>query len=187
MKRFVSTSAFRFVSRGLCSLVVGGVIVCAALFVQRMWVSPDEPENGQSHANARILDEESEFGLIPYQLNEKSFGPKTLSKIQSDSGVSLPAGCRGLWFVYSPPIDPSWAAKIEIPKGAEASLLAELSKLPDKKINIFGEMGPTMPWWRTKEATVLLDRQSSPLDNYLRTTLAHEGGATVLYIEWAVF
>lgn len=170
--------------RPLRLILVVATFICAALFFHAALKPPaGELTNGQPIT----LDVEPEPGLFAYQLNEKSFGPKTLSIIQSDSGVSLPSGSRGLRFVYAPPIDPSWAAKIEIPKEAVPSLLARLSRTPDVKVNISGEMGPRMTWWRAEDANILIDRQSEPMGNYLRTTLTDEEGVTILYIEWAVF
>lgn len=137
--------------------------------------------------NPVILNNEPDPGLTSYQLDEKSFGAKTLSIIQSDSGVKLPTGSRGIKFIYLPPIDPSWAAKIEIPKEASATMLAELSKFAGEQINIIGESGPRTNWWHNQKSKVLIDRQSSPMGNYLRMTLTEEAGSIFLYIEWAVF
>jgi hypothetical protein len=137
--------------------------------------------------NPVILNNEPDPGLTSYQLDKKSFGAKTLSIIQSDSGVKLPAGSRGIKFIYLPPIDPSWAAKIEIPKEASASMLAELSKISGEQINISGEIGPRTNWWYNHKSKVLFDRQSSPMDNYLRMTLTEEADSIFLYIQFSVF
>lgn len=126
-------------------------------------------------------------GLRGYELNETSFTDETLRMIQKDSGITLPSGVRGLNFYYQPPIDPAFAAKLEVPKDAAEAMVQQISTIHPEQINITGELGPRMSWWVPKDATILVDRQSSPGDNYRRTIVTSEGDRTILYVEWAVF
>ena len=126
-------------------------------------------------------------GLREYELNETSFNAETLQMIQADSGVTLPKGTRGLNFYYKPPIDPAFVAKLQIPKDSTEAMVQQISAIKPEQINISGELGPRKDWWVPKDAKILVDRQSSPKGNYLRTTVTTEGDRTILYVEWEVF
>ena len=122
-----------------------------------------------------------------YELDQASFGITTLQMIQDESKIILPKEARGLNFHYKPPIDPAFAAKIEIPIGAREDMLRRLLEIKNEQINIVGELGPTNHWWVPKGAKILVNRQTSTDGVYLRVILTAEGAKTILYIEHAVF
>ena len=125
-------------------------------------------------------------GLREYELNETSFNDETLRMIQSDSGVTLPKGVRGLNFYYKPPIDPGFAAKLHIPTEATDAIIQQISAIKNEQINVTGELGPRKSWWVPKGAKIHVDRQSAPKGNYRRTIVTTEGDRTILYVEWDV-
>ena len=120
-----------------------------------------------------------------YELDETSFDAKTLKMIQSDSRITLPKGARGLNFYYKAPIDPAYAAKIEITQSSKEDMMRTLSAIKNEEISVSNSLGPRMRWWIPTNAKVLIDRQATVGGNYLRATLTHEGNSVILYIEWA--
>lgn len=124
----------------------------------------------------------------PYELDAKNFDSKTLNRIQSDTGITFPAGARGLNYLYKPPIDPAYIAKLEIPTAFRADLIRTLSSIEnDDQLQVMESMGKNVHWWVPKGAKLLLDRQRLVrAGNYLRVILTEEGPDLLLYIEWWV-
>jgi hypothetical protein len=123
-----------------------------------------------------------------YELDSKSFDSRTLQRIQSDTGITLPAGARGLNFYYKPPIDPAYIAKIEIPLSSKDDLIKTLSVIEnDDNIHNTETMGTKVRWWIPKDVKPLMDRQRFVgTGNYLHVILTEEGETIILYIEWWV-
>lgn len=123
-----------------------------------------------------------------YELDSKSFDTKTLQRIQSDIGINLPAGARGLNFYYTPPIDPAYIAKIEIPPSSKDDLIKMLSVIEnDNNIHSTETMGTKVRWWIPKGVKPLMDRQRFVgTGNYLHVMLTEEDAKIILYIEWCV-
>jgi hypothetical protein len=126
-------------------------------------------------------------GYRIYELDRTSFDTKTLQMIQSDTGVALPAGARGLNFYYKPPIDPAYIAKIEIPLKSKEDVIRTLSAIEnDENTHIMESLGAKVRWWIPKGAKALVDRQTFVRGNYLHVMLTEEDASVILYIEWWV-
>lgn len=123
-----------------------------------------------------------------YELNSKSFDLQTLQRIESDTGITLPAGTRGLNFYYKPPIDPAYIAKIEIPLKSKDDVIKTLSAIVnDENLHVPDSLGAKVNWWIPKGAKVLLDRQRFVgTGNYLHVMLSEEDSSVILYVEWWV-
>jgi hypothetical protein len=126
--------------------------------------------------------------LRQYELDSKSFDSKTLQRIQSDTGIVLPVGARGLNFYYTPPIDPAYIAKIEIPRSSKDDLIKKLSAIKnDDNLHVFTTLGTKVHWWIPKGTKPVMDRQRQVgTGNYLHVILTEEDGRVILYIEWSV-
>jgi len=126
--------------------------------------------------------------LRTYELDRASFDAKTLQRIQSDTGIALPASARGLNFYYKPPIDPAYIAKIEIPPSSKADVIKTLSAVKnDENIHSMGSLGEKVRWWVPKGTKPLVDNQAFVgTGNYLHVMLTEENGTVILYIEWCV-
>jgi hypothetical protein len=126
--------------------------------------------------------------LKEFELDEKSFDAEAMQMIKDDSGLTIPAGAKGLNFRYSPPIDPSFVARIEIPKDSRGKIIAQIEAIPDEKIDISGGPGERVTWWPPVVETVIMDRQCTQADgDYFRAILTEENGKTILYVSHAVF
>jgi hypothetical protein len=126
-------------------------------------------------------------GFRSYELDRTSFDTKTLQMIQSDTGIALPAGARGLNFYYKPPIDPAYIAKIEIPLNFKEDMIKMLSAIKnDDNIHASESLGAKLSWRMPKSAKVVVERQTFVGGNYLHATLTEEDAAVILYIEWWV-
>ncbi len=126
--------------------------------------------------------------LKEFELDEKSFDAEAMQMIKDDSGLTIPEGAKGLNFRYSPPIDPSFVARIEIPKDSRDKIMTQIAAIPDEKINISGGPGERVAWWPPVVETVIIDRQCTQADgDYFRAILTEEGGKTILYVSHAVF
>lgn len=135
--------------------------------------------------SALLLLSSCDRGYRDYQLDRTSFDAKTLQMIQSDTRIALPTGAQGLYFYYKAPIDPAYAAKIEIPRNSEENMIQTLSAIKNEDIHVSGSLGAKMAWWIPKGAKILVDRQATVGGNYLHVTLTKEEATVVLYIEWA--
>jgi hypothetical protein len=123
-----------------------------------------------------------------YELDSGSFDSKTLQRIQSDTGIVLPVGARGLNFYYKPPIDPAYIAKIEIPLKSKEDVIKTLSVIEnDDNLHTTESLGTKVRWWIPKGAKTLMDRQRFVgTGNYLHVMLTEDDTTVILYIEWWV-
>ncbi|GEP42952.1 hypothetical protein [Brevifollis gellanilyticus] len=126
--------------------------------------------------------------LREFELNEKSFDSEAMQMVQDQAKLSIPAGARGLNFRYSPPIDPSFIARIEIPRSESAAFITQIEAMPNEAINISGGLVEKVKWWPPPGTPTLVDRQHNQSDgSYLRLVVREEGGQTILYVRHAVF
>jgi hypothetical protein len=123
-----------------------------------------------------------------YELDSGSFDSKTLQRIQSDTGIVLPAGARGLNFYYKPPIDPAYIDKIEIPLKSKEDVIKTLSLIRNEdNLHTIESLGTKVRWWIPKGAKTLTDCQRLVgTGNYLHVMLTEENATVILYIEWWV-
>jgi hypothetical protein len=123
-----------------------------------------------------------------FELDEKTFDAEAMQMIVEDSGLNLPKGARGLNFRYSPPIDPSFVARVEIPREARDSVLKQIEAIPNQTINTSGGPGEKVDWWPPPRESVIVDRQCHQSDgDYFRAALTEEDNRIVLYVYHAVF
>lgn len=120
-----------------------------------------------------------------FELDERSFGSDTIQMIEHDTGIDLATNAHGLNFFYTPPIDPAFAAKIEIPADSRTNLLVQLSRMKAEEIHVSSALGPRFKWWTPAQGKVLFDRQEMRTEGYLHAVLTEEGDRTILYLEWA--
>jgi hypothetical protein len=121
-----------------------------------------------------------------FELGEKSIDSATMKEIETDSGVALPIGAHGLNYFYKAPIDPGFAAKIEIPAGSKDEMIATLAKIKDEELHGDGGLGERFRWWVPKNPKKLIDRQSSDGTSYIHAILTDEDARIILYLEWCV-
>lgn len=126
--------------------------------------------------------------LREFELDEESFDAVAMKMVRDGSGLTIPNGSTGLNFRYSPPIDPSFVARIEIPEDSRNKILSEIEAISNEEINISGGPGEKVDWWPPVAGTVIIDRQCFQTDgDYFRAILAEEHGRTILYVSHAVF
>ena len=124
-------------------------------------------------------------GLKEYELDEHSFQAETIAEIQTESGILLPAGCKGLKFHYIPPIDPIAFAKVEIPAGAGkvmeqriASLTSSLAYFPKDFAN------DRCLWWPSNPTNVVVSKKVLNSDYYIEAYLVREKDQLILYLKY---
>ena len=123
-----------------------------------------------------------------FELGPDTFDPEAMQMINDDSGLKLPQGTRGLNFRYSPPIDPSFVARVEIPEAASDSVLKQIEAIQNEDINISGGPREKVDWWPPPKESILIDRQCHQPDNdYFRAVLTKEDNRIILYVSHAVF
>jgi hypothetical protein len=123
-----------------------------------------------------------------FELDADTFDREAMQMIVEDSGLTLPTGARGLNFRYSPPIDPSFVARVQIPEEALDNVLKQIEAIQNEDINISGGPGQKVDWWPPPRESIIADRQCHQPDNdYLRVVLTREGNRTILYVSHAVF
>jgi len=122
--------------------------------------------------------------LTEYELDQRSFGATTIAKIQKESGINLPTGCKGLKFHHKPPIDPIVFAKLEIPPD-QANLMEQrlavltnsIAQFPDNFANNICH------WWPTNLQNVIISKKVYQ-GYYIEAHLTREHEMLVLYLKY---
>jgi hypothetical protein len=122
-----------------------------------------------------------------FEIDERSFGNDTIQFIEQHSQIDLPTGARGLNFFYKAPIDPGFAAKIEIPSVSRDDMLGRLLKIKKEEVHVSGALGPRFKWWIPSQSKKLIDREGINNDCYIHGILTEEEGRIIFYIEWSTF
>ena len=126
--------------------------------------------------------------LREFELNEMSFDSEAMQMVKDDSGLTIPNEAKGLNFRYSPPIDPSFVARIEIPEDYKDDIVEQVKVIQNKEINISGGPGEKVDWWPPPIGAVIIDKQCRQADgDYFRAVITEEEGRTILYVSHAVF
>lgn len=122
-----------------------------------------------------------------FELDDKTFDAEAMKMVETDSGLKLPAGAKGLNFHFKPPIDPAFVAKIEIPADSRENLQKQIEAIKNEPINRSGALSTKVTWWSPPAGSILIDRQGKQADwVYLRVVLTHEGGRYFLYVDHSV-
>lgn len=61
-----------------------------------------------------------------FELNAVTFDAEAMEQIQKMSGFTIPENSRGLYFAYRRPMDPEFAAQIEIPPASNETVLKQI-------------------------------------------------------------
>ena len=123
-----------------------------------------------------------------FELDETSFDSEVMQTILTNTGLNLPEGAKGLNFRYSPPIDPAFVARIEIPAESQDIVMKQIEAIRVQEINISGGPGEKVNWWPPPKEFVIIDRQCFQPDGcYFRAALSKEDERIILYVEHAVF
>jgi hypothetical protein len=126
--------------------------------------------------------------LGEFELDEKTFDSEAMAMIRQKSGINLPIEVRGLNFRYSPPIDPSFVARLEVPVELRDHIHKQIESIVDEDLHISGGPGEKVSWWPPPGSLVIIDRQhNTPDGSYFRAALTHEGNRIILYLQHAVF
>jgi hypothetical protein len=122
-----------------------------------------------------------------FELDQSTFDADAMQLIRHDTGILIPAGARGLNFTYTPPIDPAYLARIEIPPESRGALEAQLAALKENRIESTGGLSTKTPWWRPTQGKVIVDKQvfDGNHGTTLHAILAIEGETLILYIDWS--
>jgi hypothetical protein len=121
-----------------------------------------------------------------YNLDSQSFKADSIKLVESKTGLVLPKGTRGLNMFYrGSQIDPSFAAKVEIPSEAEPAMNLEITKITNQEINVSRPLFKTLSWWNISDSTILAERQYyGPNGYYVHIILCSENKKCILYVEW---
>lgn len=120
-----------------------------------------------------------------YELDDRSFQADTIAEIQKESGINLPAGCKGLKYHYIPPVDPIVFAKILIP--AESGKLMEqhiaglTNNLADFPNNFASDR---CQWWPSSPQNVVVSKKVFNGGYYIEAYLVREKEQLILYLKY---
>lgn len=149
-----------------------------------------------------------------YTLDKKSFTAEQLKMVEDCTTIKLPTGSCGMNMLYirSQCIDPSFYAKIEIPKSSQEMFIQYLERFNPhiEDTNLAADAtGPgtldgwgnpipvgtagtdsgkatakPVKWW-TPGIIKAEKTFSTNRGDYVRAILSHDGGKLMLYLEWA--
>ena len=107
-----------------------------------------------------------------------------MAKIQKESGINLPTGCKGLRFHHKPPIDPIVFAKLQVP--------AEAAKLMEQRLTVLTNTITNFPenfandicrWWPTNVQNVIVSKKVYQ-GYYIEAYLVREQEQLILYLKY---
>lgn len=125
-----------------------------------------------------------------FELNEVTFDTEAMQEIQKMSGFNIPENSRGLNFAYRPPMDPEFAAQIEIPPTSKETVLKQIEGLEGQAIKSSGGLPEKVSWWPRTPENVLSEKQvfkgdSKTANNgYIHALLTRENDKFILYINY---
>lgn len=111
----------------------------------------------------------------------------TISTISQETGLVFPSDAKLTHFVETPPIDPTWVARVTMPRAFQETFLKRASAMrPEEGIFIGGTFKSTQ-WWRPKKV-IFQRRYLEPRTNILvNLVLSDESGSLAAYIEHDIF
>ena|SRR5258708_2666383 len=122
------------------------------------------------------------------ELDARSFTIKDLVMVQQDTGITIPAGSRGLSMYYCrSQTDPSFIAKIEIPTASSASVATAMEQIPVTDITSTNPLSKKVTWWNPSKATTRIERKFKQMSSvaFVDALLCEEDGHWVLYVFWS--
>lgn len=124
-------------------------------------------------------------GLKDYCLNEHTFDAKALEMVQQKTGVTLPDRARGLHLFWqgAASVDPSFVAKIDIPKAAGEAMASQIGQLRNVDGSVSGSLTEKVAWWKPTGAA-RVERQYGLDRNYVHVVICKEEDRWMLYLEW---
>jgi len=122
---------------------------------------------------------------VAHDLDVESFDSETMEYIEETTEIALPDGSKGINFKYSPPIDPFYFSKIEIPQNSKNNVLKEIEKLKEKGGNYPEKFADDdCDWWPPKSENILIHKESSMDGFYLEVYLTETDERLNLYIKY---
>jgi hypothetical protein len=125
-----------------------------------------------------------------FELDELSFDGETMHTIESMSSFTIPQGSRGLNFAYKPPVDPGFAARLEIPALSRESVMKQIEGIEGQATVASGAPPLHVTWWLSKRENVLAEKQAfngsgkSSKTGYHHAILTKEGAKLILYLHY---
>ena len=119
------------------------------------------------------------------ELDAGSFDANALAMIEQRTGLAFPSGSQGLHMFYrGDTIDPSFVAKVAVPRISSDAMLKQIEQLPDRAGEVSGSLTEKVKWWNPLESTVVIKRRYLRDGNGVRVLLCREEEALVVYVEW---
>ena len=130
----------------------------------------------------------NEFGARQaYELDANAFDDATLNLIRDRTGLALPPDIKGLNFHYYPPIDPGFAAKLEVSPASRQAVIDMLSTVPNNAPHFASSYGSELDWWDADRTAVVLGRRTnSGMGEFLKLILTEKDDRVLLYIGYGI-
>jgi hypothetical protein len=120
-----------------------------------------------------------------FELDASSFDPDSLKLVGQRTGVLFPEGSRGLNIINEGrQIDPSFAAKLELPSSSKQTVVHQIEQFPKKDVILVNPLAKEVSWWRSSQALIAVERQYFQGENLVHAILCEENGKLILYLEW---
>jgi hypothetical protein len=125
-------------------------------------------------------------GILFFFDGVRDISDVTTDAIAADTGLVFPREATITHFAETPPIDPTWVARITMPKSFRGRFLSTLEARPIEQGSFGGSQSESTPWWKPTRAT-FQRRFRSGGGAYVNVILSEESGLLVAYIEHDIF
>ena len=109
----------------------------------------------------------------------------TVDGISRETGLAFSKEAKVTHFTETPPMDPTWVARVTMPKAFEGDFVSILRTKRADTGTVHGALSESTIWWKPKKVT--LDQHYLVEGASIHVVLSDEGGQLVAYIERAVF
>ena len=120
-----------------------------------------------------------------YTLDASKFDAKAMETVEQCSGLSLPAGARGLnMFYQGSGIDDAFVAKVQIPQQDVMAVAQQIEHLAGTSAAASESLTNSLTWWNPESMKIKIQRELRIDSDFLQVILGEENNAWFLLVKW---
>ncbi|SRR5581483_596580 len=122
-----------------------------------------------------------------HESDASSFSTKDMALVETNSGIRMPPGSRGLNLYVDGSLDEAFVSKIEIPAAASKAMVSSVQSLPNEEISVVNPLYSKVNWWLPRRDTIQVERHYVRRTDvvYIHVIVSDEGGRWFVYVCWS--